>query len=223
MHRLNTVLPDWSRTQWTTIENKEKYETCIHNISNAWRHIERMSVVHGLRQSTLDSINSDQLVPLIDEYKQYGIFIVPLAREGISRSYSSTTTNYTPGKPYRLRVVFTKSEELAKEWYDVWNTVPLDNRRIGELLGYPPCCIDFYMKYWVDQKFVDTSWVMATDKLNLSNEDRIIHIKEDTPPECNILWRWQGVRLVSHLPCSFDCQHTVDIGMKNAELGRLLG
>ena len=223
MQRLNTVLPDWTRVQWTNIENKEKYEPKIQNIVNGWQHIERMSVAHGVRSSTLDIINSDELLPLTNEYKQYNVFVVPLAREGTTTSYSSTSPKYIPGKPYRVRVVFTKSEELAKEWYDLWNTAPLNNRRVGELLGYPPCCIDFYTKYWVDQKFVDTSWVMAADKLTLSDADRIIHIKEDTPPECNILWRWQGVRLVSHLPCSFDCEHTVNLGMKNAELGRLLG
>ena len=201
MQRLNTVLPDWTRVQWTSIENKNKYEPILSSISSAWKQIERMSVVHDIRPSTLDIINLDELSTLIEEYKQYGVIIVPLAKEGMSTTYSSTAQAYQPGKPYRLRVVFTKSEELAKEWYDVWNTTPLNNRRVGELLGYPPCCIDFYTKYWVDEKFVDTSWVMAADKLQLANDDTIIHIKEDTPPECNILWRWQGVRLVSHLPC----------------------
>ena len=223
MQRLNTVLPDWTRVQWTSIENKNKYEPILSSISSAWKHIERMSVVHDIRSSTLDIINSDELSTLVDEYKQYGVMIVPLTKEGMSTTYSSTVQAYQPGKPYRLRVVFTKSEELAKEWYDVWNTTPLNNRRVGELLGYPPCCVDFYTKYWVDQKFVDTSWVMAADKLQLANDDKIIHIKEDTPPECNILWRWQGVRLVSHLPCSFNCTHTQDIGVKMAELGRQLG
>jgi hypothetical protein len=223
MKRLNHVLPDWTRVQWTNIENKQKYEPLISSVSTAWRHIERMSVVHGVRLCTLDSINSSELVSLTEEYAKYGVFVVPLAKEGMARTYSSTSQPYVSGKPYRVRVVFTKSEELAREWYTLWNTSPLNNRRIGELLGYPECCIDFYLKHWEQEKFVDTTWPMSVNGVSVSDNDTIIHIKEDTPPEANILWRWQGVRLVSHLPCSFNCSHTVDIGIKNAELGRKLG
>jgi len=71
MQRLNTVLPDWTRVQWTSIENKNKYEPILSSISSAWKHIERMSVVHDIRSSTLDIINSDELSTLIEEYKQY--------------------------------------------------------------------------------------------------------------------------------------------------------
>ena len=223
MQRLNSVLPDWTRIQWTNMENKIKYGPILNSITHAWKQIERMSVVHDLRSCTLDSISSTELIALTEEYKKYGVYIVPLAKEGITHTYSSTTQPYINGKPYRLRVVFTKSEELAQEFFTVWNAPVLDNSRIGELLGYPKCCTDFYKKYWVDQRFVDTTWVMSVDKLPIDEEARTVHIKSDTPPECNILWRWQGVRLVSHLPCSFDCEHTVDIGRRNAELGRKLG
>jgi len=108
-------------------------------------------------------------------------------------------------------------------WYALWNTKPLNNKRVGELLGYPECCIDFYLENWINRQFVDTTWPMSVDKMQITDDVRTIHIKEDTPPECNILWRWQGVRLVSHLPCSFNCSHTQDMGMKMAELGRQLG
>lgn len=223
MERINHVLPDWTRTQWTSIENKTKYEPILNSIISAWRTIERMSVVHDLRLSTLDIIGSNELEPLTNEYKQYGVHVVPLAREGVSMSYSSTSTPYETGKPYNIRVVFTKSEELAKEWYALWNTAPLDNRRVGQLLGYPECCIDFYLQYWVEQRFVDTSWVMAVHHIQTLVTNNTIHIKPDTPLECNILWRWQGVRLVSHLPCSFECKHTQQIGHANALLGHKLG
>jgi hypothetical protein len=34
----------------------------------------------------------------------------------------------------------------------------------------------------------------------------------DGPVECNLLLRWVGVRLVPHLPCSFDCSRTATLG-----------
>jgi hypothetical protein len=223
MQRINHVLPDWTRVQWTSIENKNKYEPILSSIATAWRQLERMSVVHDIRPSSLDIITPAELQPLTEEYKKYGVLVVPLAREGIASQYSSTSVPYNGGD-YNLRVVFTKSEDMANEWFRIWSAdAKIRDASAGRLLGYPQCCIDFFEKYWGDQRFVDTTWVMSADKLTLADADRAIHIKADTPPEANILWRWQGARLVSHLPCSFDCEHTETLGKKIAELGRTLG
>lgn len=223
MKRIKHVLPDWTRVQWTSIENKNKYEPIISNISAAWKHIERMSVVHDIRPSSLDIISPNILESLTKEYSKYGVKIIPLAKEGIAEQYSSTTLAYAGGN-YNLRVAFTKSDAMADEWFTIWNSAAaIRDRSAGNLLGYPICCVNHFNKYWVDQKFVDSTWTMAADKLSLGENDTIIHIKSDTPREANILWRWQGVRLVSHLPCSFDCQSTQGIGIKMAELGRTLG
>lgn len=223
MQRINHILPDWTRVQWTSIENQHKYEPIISSITSAWRQLERMSVVHDIRPSSLDIINPLELEALTEQYKQYGVLVVPLAREGVTSQYSSTSVPYTGGD-FKLRVVFTKSEQRAAEWFEIWHAEPrIRDAAAGRLLGYPPCCVKFFEKYWNNQKFVDTTWVMSADKLNLTDADRMIHIKADTPPEANILWRWQGIRLVSHLPCSFACEHTKAVGMEMAALGRSLG
>jgi len=223
MQRIKHVLPDWTRVQWTSIENRIKYEPIITAINNAWKQIERMSVVHDIRPSALDIIPSEDLLRLTEEYKQHGVLVVPLAKEGKSNTYSSTTKPYTSGQ-YNVRVVFTKSEKMAEEWFNIWQAEPsIRDREAGRLLGYPTCCTNHFMKYWVDQGFVDTTWTMAADSLQLTDNNHTIHIKADTPPEANIMWRWQGVRLASHLPCSFDCKATEELGIKMAELGRQLG
>lgn len=40
---------------------------------------------------------------------------------------------------------------------------------------------------------------------------------------CNILLKWLGIRIVFHLPCSFDCQPTIQIATQHAELAREAG
>jgi len=42
-------------------------------------------------------------------------------------------------------------------------------------------------------------------------------------PLNNILLRWVGIRLVSHLPCSHECKATEKIARSNVELGKKLG
>jgi hypothetical protein len=96
-----------------------------------------------------------------------------------------------------------------------------DNCKLGELLGYPNCCRHFFQKIFVVEKFYDTTWPMALLSSKPKQEDLI----EITNVEqfSNILWRWMGVRLVPHLPCSFACKETIELGKKFTELGRILG
>lgn len=224
MKRINHVLPDWTRVQWTSIENKIKYEPIISKINKAWVHIERMSVVHDLRESTLDIIRPSELSSLIEEYKQHGVHVVPIGKKSLTPEYSNDTIKPRNLNRHDLFVVFTKSEELAEKWFNIWNrTYSNKGADIGALLNYPSCCIKHYEKYAIQHRYLDTTWITATDKVVLNDTDYTVHIKSDTPPESNVLWRWQGIKLVSHMPCSFNCTHTEEIGLKMAELGRQLG
>ena len=92
---------------------------------------------------------------------------------------------------------------------------------MGDLLGYPSCCLRFFRDTWVDRGMVDTTWPMAAATAGAS--ERMIEISSDTPFQANILWRWMGVRAVPHLPCSFHCPATVEFGDKLMAVGRDLG
>jgi hypothetical protein len=48
-------------------------------------------------------------------------------------------------------------------------------------------------------------------------------IEVSGPPQANILWRWLGVRAVSHLPCRFDCPATVTLANQFLDVGRRSG
>lgn len=73
-----------------------------------------------------------------------------------------------------------------------------DNDWMGILLGFPECCRTFFDRHQPGSN-IDTTWEMAGE------EDVSGHL------ECNILVRWLGVRLVSHLPCSFQCGPTLNL------------
>jgi hypothetical protein len=68
-----------------------------------------------------------------------------------------------------------------------------DDQEVGRLLGFPPCCIDFFDRVWNGDGKRDTTLAMEGPGVY-------------APTGANILGRWLGVRLVSHLPCGFGCE-----------------
>jgi hypothetical protein len=74
---------------------------------------------------------------------------------------------------------------------------------------------------WVDEALVDTTWPMAL--ATPSAQIHETHVEVSPLPKSNILWRWMGVRPVSHLPCSFACQATVALADRLIDVGRRNG
>jgi hypothetical protein len=133
-------------------------------------------------------------------------------------TYSSTSKKFEPGSEYEyLMAIGTKSkvEEFKMEW-DRGN-----NKDIGILLGYPRCCTEFFDKIWVKEKYLDTTWHMALNSRNVKHDSNFVELVLKF--QTNVLWRWIGVRLVPHLPCSFDCIPSIDLGNDFLELGIRMG
>ena len=128
---------------------------------------------------------------------------VPLYQANIAKFYQAGGTDFDPKLPWEYWcAIGPNSEQLAEAYAKSdWITV-------GRLLDYPECCIRFFQKYWVEEGWFDTTYPMGKG-LPLSSAN-------------NILLRWIGVRLVSHLPCSFNCFETMRIGDRNIQLARQL-
>jgi len=92
--------------------------------------------------------------------------------------------------------------DMVSDWTKAW--AASDNYKIGSLLGYPECCRDFFEDIWVDEKWFDTTWPMVREQAK--------DLQIEVQPGINILWRWHGLRTVSHLPCSFNCAESVAQG-----------
>ncbi len=120
MQRIKHVLPDWTRVQWTSIENRNKYEPIIASINNAWKQIERMSVVHDIRPSSLDILSPEELINLTAEYEKHGVLVVPIGKEGKAGTYSSTSTPYNGGD-YNIHIRIYVYELLVYFGVNWWS------------------------------------------------------------------------------------------------------
>jgi 2-polyprenyl-3-methyl-5-hydroxy-6-metoxy-1,4-benzoquinol methylase len=178
-----------------------------------------MSVVAGVRSCSLTVLSPKAFVEAAALWAKAGLTGLPLGVEGLpNKPYVSTPSRPKEGDPIAFRVVVGKPE-VTLQFQNAWNSN--DHGIIGALLGYPPCCRDFFENIWVEQCSVDTTWAMAINTPQTEQDERTIRVSG--PSLANILWRWMGVRSVPHLPCRFDCAPTIKLGEMFQEVGRDAG
>jgi hypothetical protein len=215
MERLPFVLPDFTRYMWASDAARDTWAPRLQRITEKWFEIEWMAVEAGVRACAVTVVGSERLAEATAAWLDRGLATLPLEIQGVGGVYASTAVQPTLGQPFVYRVVVGRPADL-RAFRTAWRTG--DDAGIGRLLGYPPCCTDFFRRVWVKDAMVDTTWPMAMATAGATNGERELTVAG--PPEGNILWRWMGARAVPHLPCRFDCEATVGLGRRLMEIGR---
>lgn len=144
------------------------------------------------------------------DWLKKGYAVVPLEKMQYSSVYQSSGGPCDTSKPWTYKVAIGNLGYVADlvEAYE-----DRDDEAVGKLLEYPPCCTEFFKRVWIDERWIDTSLPMASYKSNINTWS----------PYCNILLRWLGLRLVSHLPCDFNCEATKLVGQNYRQLAYDIG
>jgi hypothetical protein len=118
----------------------------------------------------------------------------------------------------------SKSKELAKCAFELEQKN--DFRKIGKLLGFPDCCIDFFVenhKYLFEKKipFPNQTFINTRGKpIFYTNNILNFESRLDTEGEGKLSKNFhffskllsEYLYLVSHVPCSYNCRKTVKLG-----------
>ena len=83
-----------------------------------------------------------------------------------------------------------------------------DDKAIGELLGYPKCCIDFYMENKEKQQKIQNDYILPA--LNNSEGFKF-------PFYINYAIRYFDITLLSHFPHSLNCKESITIAKNNLQ------
>ncbi|HLD72675.1 MAG TPA: DUF483 domain-containing protein [Candidatus Nanoarchaeia archaeon] len=94
--------------------------------------------------------------------------------------------------PGMFFVYFSKDEEKA--WLASYHELVHNQKDLGLLLGYPPCCVDFFCN-------------------NFSPKNSNLQLKP-TNLFTNLTQREQDLVILSHFPCSSDCPESLIQGKK---------
>lgn len=219
MHRLPFRMPDFNRCSWVSDRARQVWEPRIKRISHAWQRVERQSVIAGVRRAALISVWPDQRTELETELARMGLVAEELSRARAGKIYSNSLKVPQAGELYTLRLAVGKADAVQRlsQAY-----VSKDAIAIGAEFGYPECCAAFFDRYWNREQIKDTTWPMAVGTTSAS-VSTAFRVECEGSEYANILWRCSGIRAVPHLPCSFDCAGTVQLGQKMIRIGRDLG
>lgn len=215
--RLSYVLPDFTRVSWVSDDARTVWEPRLSRIGAAWNAVESASIGAGIRRCALTSVAAESLVPRTAAWAREGFSAMPVAVAGAVGGYSSTAAAPKPGEAFEYRVAVGALRDVAS-LHDAMQRG--DDSAMGQLLGFPECCIAFFRDTWVNKGCVDTTWSMAGGAGQFDEEGRLITIGGHVPFQSNILWRWMGVRAVPHLPCQFACQATTAFANALLQIGR---
>jgi len=204
---------------WANDTTQKKWEPRIRSIRKAWKKIEWYSVYKPVRSCCLIPLSQEELIEYAFQFLNLGLSYYPIKTQKLqSDKYTNKFTTPNPTDKLGYRVVVGYRENVLS-FIEAWNSN--DHIKIGKLLGYPSCCCSFFNETWIDKNIIDSTWHSA-----LKTKDKIFNqdtIQISALPQNNILGRWLGVRAVPHLPCSFDCNETLNFADKLIEVGYELG
>jgi len=219
IQRLNFRLSEFTRYAWTSDRAREVWEPRVHRIIAGLQEVEWRSIILGLRSCALRVVSPDQLASLTAMLASYSLQVETLQEIAVSENYSASLQTPTEGQQFGYWSVLGRQAETQqfKQAYKTNNQVML-----GQLLGYPSCCSEFFADVWVHQGFVDTTWAMAY-RTQTRNPQSSTVIEIPRISKSSMLLRWLGPRYVFHLPCQFDCQATADLADQMAEVWQQSG
>lgn len=218
LEKLDFELHDFVRFAWASDTAREVWQPRLKRIANAWTNLEWLSTLAGIRSCAIMFVRPEDFVDQAAQWLRNGLYCLPLTIHGTAGSYTSRNLPPLLGKPFMYRVVVGDRCDVEKLKYAYDSC---DDILIGRLLGYPDCCTLAFRKRWVQEHVEDTTWSAAVMSNGRSTNARTIRLR--CLPQNNILWRWMGIRAVPHLPCTFACATSTDIGAEFLRLGRASG
>ncbi|MBI4064449.1 MAG: hypothetical protein HY401_09150 [Elusimicrobia bacterium] len=178
-------------------QGHEEWMIKLHKMSVLLNRAEYETVKLGLRKAAVIHIDPQEFDTKLLQINSDNLVFTPILKSAYYVGYAHQHKTPQPGEPFYWYGALTKTREdglLFKEAEDRH-----DHLAIGELLGYPACCTEYFKKsfpinydpVWIDREGVVKGY-----------------------PENNILLRYFGARMSTCINCSPACQAVREVGKR---------
>lgn len=171
----------------------EEWPNKLGQISQLYQETEYQMVKKKFRVAAALQINQDNFQNFLDKINKDGLIFTQIRKVRTGDFYLLQPAE--PGKPFSWYGCLARTYKDGQEFKEA--DLKNDHKVIGQMLGYPDCCIDYFKENF--PKNCDPIWVNLEGKIK-------------GYPECNMLLRYFGVKIVSHFSCSPTCEATKEIG-----------
>ncbi|MHA2065248.1 MAG: hypothetical protein ACXABY_12800 [Candidatus Thorarchaeota archaeon] len=207
--------PEFTRITYHSLEAREFWGKLITIANMVTNEAELRAVAEGLRRCAtlhIPNVDGDKV------YKQlahYGLKWERMKKIGSGSGFSHKA-HPPPGETdhYYWFTVAGKNEEDIEQF--VLAEKNGNHVMMGDELGFSQCCIDHFSRVW--PKYCDPIYqqAQATENAYLveypPTEAPTVVARVVGHPYCNAALRYMGTRVWFHLPCKFDCEHTIERG-----------
>lgn len=212
-------LPELARISWVSEAARRAWEEALRAAAAAVEGSEWALVAQGARRCAL--VEEHRVAD--GGWRGLGLVDLPLGRCPSSlRLEPLRAANRAGAGPAATSWRAIGSRAAVAEAADAWRRG--DERRLGELLGVPPCCREHSARVCSETGGFDPLWEAAARSAAVRDAGavRLVRIKS-YEPSLNVLLRAIGASLLRYVPCSFACAAAAADASRHQEAsGRLL-
>lgn len=223
MKLLPFTMPSSCRIQFVSQQAKEVWESKLALANECYKKLEWMTVKNGLRKCATALIKDDSIPASSRWYASHGLILLPVfATKQTKNGHTHKAIPPKPGEKANWFCVVSRSIEDAYTWLEADKIN--DHETKGILLGYPKCCRDFFTETW-NNGYIDPTWQQAENsspEIIKNTRNQFIRLSKNAPWEISTMLRYIGIRAVSHIPCSHDCNNSLNIAKDWIQLGEEL-
>jgi len=210
-----------TRLMYWSKDLEKLWQPRIARIRKAYNKAELETVIRGDRRIYVYHIRSDDFEGSYDFLRDHKLDFYPTNKSAIYQGFSHKHRDIKPNEPWILYGGAARRDDAeAGKLFTKASTGKLtDHTVIGELLGYPSCCIDFFNTTWAKDS-IDPMFEAALNTEGVQVEDYGNGRKAivECHPYCNNMLRYFGIRITPHLPHSLQCEKTIEMGHRWIEV-----
>jgi len=166
-------------------------------------------VKRGYRDADIIHLNPYEFDIQIQEIYNDGLMVYPLKRV---KRYNGFGSSREIVKEIDLKNTFiyacvAKEKSVIERFKKAEYSNQIDHKTIGDLLGYPECCIDRFCAIWPGSP--DPVFEIAGNSNPCEKTDFSITVQDDYPLLRQHM-RYFGFRVIPWLPCSTNCKESLE-------------
>lgn len=193
---------------WRTQEIRDKWEPVRQEINRVAHIAEYEMIKEGHRHCDVYSFSAGNFDYEINWVIDHGFYPLTILR---SRNYEGFGHRHYHadkiGPDVFIYSVIADTYENAKKFQQA-SLGEVDHKIIGQLLGYPDCCIDWFLPVWIGQRVADPMFELA---VNTPGSEMITpsEVSVKGHPMLNRFARYFGLCVSPFFPHSLTCPDAI--------------